>query len=123
MMDLKAKPEIESDLADLRDNAARASVLLKAMANKQRLVILCHLVESEKTVSALRGQIGLSQSALSQHLAILRHDGLVRARRAGTTVIYSLASREAAALMATLYELFCDSTTRTQNGEQIAERP
>ena len=125
MMDLKERPEAGNtlDLEDLRENAARASTLLKAMANKQRLVILCHLVEGEKTVGALRDRIGLSQSALSQHLAILRHDGLVRTRRAGTSVIYSLASPQAAAVMGTLYDLFCDSSAPTENGGQTAARP
>ena len=117
MMDLKERTEAGGmgDLADLRENAARASSLLKAMANKQRLMILCHLVEGERTVGALRDRIGLSQSALSQHLAILRHDGLVRARRAGTSVFYSLASPQATAMMETLYELFCGAVARGDN--------
>jgi DNA-binding transcriptional ArsR family regulator len=120
MMDLKEKTRAGStgELADLRENAGRASSLLRAMANKQRLVILCHLGESEKTVGALRTEIGLSQSALSQHLAILRRDGLVQARRAGTSVVYSLASAEAAAMMATLYGLFCDPAAPEQGGKQ-----
>ena len=120
MMDLKEKTRTENIGAppDLRENAGRASSLLRAMANKQRLVILCHLVESEKTVGALRTEIGLSQSALSQHLAILRRDGLVQARRDGTSVVYSLASDEAAAMMATLYNLFCDSSPPEQGGKQ-----
>ena len=124
MMDLKEKPEAEDagDPSDLLENASRASSLLRAMANKQRLVILCHLVESEKTVGALRARIGLSQSALSQHLAILRRDGLVQARRAGTSVVYSLASPEAAAMMGTLYGLFCDTSRRPGPGEENEER-
>ncbi len=125
MMDLKERigDENVADLADLRENATRASTLLKAMANKQRLMILCHLVEGEKTVGDLRDRIGLSQSALSQHLAILRHDGLVGTRRAGTSVIYALASPQAAAMMETLYQLFCDGTSRPrQGGKQIGER-
>ena len=96
-----------SELSELRENASRASTLLKAMANKQRLLILCHLAEGEKSVGALREEIGLSQSALSQHLAILRRDKLVETRRSATTVNYSVASPEALALMETLYGLFC----------------
>jgi DNA-binding transcriptional ArsR family regulator len=124
MMELSEETQAETagDLADLRENASRASSLLKAMANKQRLVILCHLVEGEKTVGALRAEIGLSQSALSQHLAVLRHDRLVQARRAGTSVIYSLASPEAAAMMVTLYGLFCDSSARVPIGEKNFEQ-
>lgn len=118
MMDLKEKTETPSagDPVDLRENAGRASSLLRAMANKQRLVILCHLFEGEKTVGALLDQIGLSQSALSQHLAILRRDGLVESRRNGTSVVYSLASPEAAAMMATLHGLFCDTSERETGG-------
>ena len=124
MMDLKERTGDENvvDLADLRENATRASTLLKAMANKQRLMILCHLVEGEKTVGALRDRIGLSQSALSQHLAILRHDGLVRTRRAGTSVIYALASPQATAMMGTLYELFCGAAARSDYSERAESR-
>ncbi len=125
MMDLKERTEAGNtvDLADLRENASRASTLLKAMANKQRLMILCHLVEGEKTVGALRDRVGLSQSALSQHLAVLRHDGLVRTRRAGTSVIYALASPQATAVMATLYELFCGAAARGQDRLRAEGRP
>jgi len=103
----KHQAEAVSEPSELRENASRASTLLKAMANKQRLLILCHLAEGEKSVGALRDEIGLSQSALSQHLAILRRDGLVETRRSATTVNYSVASPEALAMMETLYGLFC----------------
>jgi DNA-binding transcriptional ArsR family regulator len=101
------RAETVNELSELRENASRASTLLKAMANKQRLLILCHLAEGEKSVGALREEIGLSQSALSQHLAILRRDKLVETRRSATTVNYSVASPEALAMMDTLYGLFC----------------
>ncbi len=103
----KHQAKAVSELSELRENASRASTLLKAMANKQRLLILCHLAEGEKSVGALQEEIGLSQSALSQHLAILRRDKLVETRRSATTVNYSVASPEALALMDTLYGLFC----------------
>jgi DNA-binding transcriptional ArsR family regulator len=93
---------------DLEQNARRASTLLKAMANERRLLILCHLAEGEKSVGELERLVGLSQSALSQHLARLRHDALVRTRRAAQTIYYSLAGREAGAVMETLYHLYCD---------------
>jgi DNA-binding transcriptional ArsR family regulator len=89
------------------------------MANKQRLLILCHLAEGEKSVGALRTEIGLGQSALSQHLAILRRDGLVETRRSATTVIYSLASPEAVAMMETLYGLFCHKATGAPPDRQV----
>jgi len=91
----------------LEKNAARACNLLGAMANPSRLLILCQLAEGEKAVGELQPLIGLSQSALSQHLAVLREKHLVRTRRAGQQIYYSLASREATALMHTLHEEFC----------------
>ena len=91
----------------LERNAARACALLGAMANPSRLLILCQLAEHEKSVGELQPLIGLSQSALSQHLAVLREKGLVRTRREGQQIYYSLASREATALMHTLHEEFC----------------
>ena len=93
---------------DLEKNARRASALLKAMANERRLLILCHLAEGEKSVGELERLVGLSQSALSQHLARLRHDDLVQTRRAAQTIYYSLAGREAGAVMETLYQLYCE---------------
>ncbi len=92
---------------DMRANARRASVLLKAMSNERRLLILCHLAEGEKSVGALEALVGLGQSALSQHLARLRRDKLVTTRRAAQTIYYALAGREAAAVMATLHDLYC----------------
>jgi len=94
--------------SDLERNARKASALLKAMANDRRLLILCFLAQGEKSVSELETLISLSQSALSQHLARLRRDGLVTTRRAAQTIYYSLAGREAGAIMETLYSLFCE---------------
>ena len=74
--------------------------LLKALANERRLMILCVLGERETSVGDLALRVGLSQSALSQHLAKLREDGLVTTRRQAQTVFYSLASREAAEVIA-----------------------
>jgi DNA-binding transcriptional ArsR family regulator len=91
----------------LEKNATRACSMLGAMANPSRLLILCQLAESEKSVGELQPLIGLSQSALSQHLAVLREKKVVRTRREGQQIFYSLASREAGALMHTLHEEFC----------------
>jgi len=84
-----------------------AEQLLKLMANRHRLMILCALSEGERSVGAIRGLIGLSQSAVSQHLARMRTDGLVRTRREAQTVYYTLASREVAAIINLLESLFC----------------
>jgi DNA-binding transcriptional ArsR family regulator len=94
-------------LRRLEKNAHKACDLLAGMANTSRLMILCQLAGSEKSVSELQPLIGLSQSALSQHLAVLRRKHLVRTRRAGQSVYYSLASGEAAAVMSTLHAQFC----------------
>ena len=96
-----------STIQRLEKNATRACSMLGAMANPSRLLILCQLAESEKSVGELQPLIGLSQSALSQHLAMLREKRVVRTRREGQQIFYSLASREAGALMHTLHEEFC----------------
>lgn len=97
------------DLERIQGNAKRASTLLKAMSNQHRLMILCQLVPGEKCVSELEKIVGLSQSALSQHLARLRRDSLVTTRREAQTIFYSLAGDEASAVIETLYGLYCDT--------------
>ena len=95
------------DLARFQDNARRASTLLKAMSNEHRLMILCQLTKGEKCVSELERIIGLSQSALSQHLARLRRDEVVKTRRDAQTIYYSLSGPEARAIIETLYDFYC----------------
>lgn len=95
------------DLQTLQENARRATALLRAMGNAHRLMILCQLLGGEKNVSELERLIGLSQSALSQHLARLRHDRLVQTRRSAQTIFYSLSGGEARAVLSTLYALYC----------------
>jgi len=101
-----------AEVARLHDSAVRVTDLLKAMANPSRLMILCQLAEGEKAVGELEGVIGLSQSALSQHLMVLRRDGIVSARRVAQSVFYSLVSKEAQAIVLVLYDLFCRSTPK-----------
>lgn len=96
-----------ANLTELHDMASHACELLKAMANEWRLMILCHLAEGEKTVSQLQNLLGLSQSALSQHLAILRREKIVRSRKQAQSVSYSLSGDEATKVMETLHEVFC----------------
>jgi DNA-binding transcriptional ArsR family regulator len=94
------------DLEQLQENARIASNLLKAMCNERRLLILCQLLHGEKTVGELEGAIGLSQSALSQHLAILRQHDLVKTRREAQSIYYSLSGPESRAILETLYRLY-----------------
>jgi ArsR family transcriptional regulator len=111
-----AAPAISFDrstIKRLEKNATRACDLLGAMANPSRLLIMCQLAENEKSVGELQPLIGLSQSALSQHLAVLRDKRLVRTRRDGQQIFYSIASREAGALMHTLHEEFCTPKRRS----------
>lgn len=95
------------ELAELEKNAERASQLLGAMANSHRLMVLCKLVEGEKSVNALAQSVGLSQSALSQHLAKLREKGFVSTRRDAQTIYYRLASEEVRLVLTTLYGIYC----------------
>ena len=97
------------DIAAFEANAAAAAKLLRALANERRLMVLCQLTDGELAVGALQGRIGLSQSALSQHLAILREDGIVATRRRGQSILYRIADPAAAKLIATLAEIFCPS--------------
>jgi DNA-binding transcriptional ArsR family regulator len=96
------------DPRQLQRKAREASELLKALGNEHRLMILCQLLERERSVGELVQLIGLGQSALSQHLARLRRDGLVRTRRSAQTIYYSVAGAEARALLETLHRLYCD---------------
>jgi DNA-binding transcriptional ArsR family regulator len=95
-------------LSELEQNARRAAKLLKAMSNSARLVILCQLADGERSVGELERAVGLSQSGISQHLAVLRREGVVSSRRIRQTVLYSLASRDVVTVMGTLHAVFCN---------------
>ena len=112
------------NLEELKRKAGAAETLLKALANRNRLVILCELLKGERSVSALQSAVGLSQSALSQHLARLREDELVATRRESQTIYYSLASDHVSRLIGLLYELYCAPTgeTTTKPPARSAER-
>jgi len=97
----------EIDIADMEEHAAAACALLKSMANERRLLILCHLADGARTVSELTDLIGLGQSALSQHLAIMRRENLVSTTRMGQSIRYSLSSPEVEAVLKTVYDLYC----------------
>jgi len=95
------------DPSELEDKAEQVSRLLKSLANERRLLILCHLIQGEKSVGELERLVDLSQSALSQHLARLRKEALVTTRREAQTIFYSVASEDSKAVLATLYEIYC----------------
>lgn len=88
-------------------SAAAAATLLRALANEKRLLVLCQLGDEELSVGALQARLGLSQSALSQHLAVLREEGIVATRRDGQTIHYRIADPAAVQVIATLASIFC----------------
>jgi len=99
------------DIQQLKASASQASQLLKALANSDRLLLLCQLAQGERNVSELEVVLGIQQPTLSQQLAVLRREGLVETRRDGKQIYYRISSREALAVIATLYELFCHEET------------
>lgn len=94
-------------LADMRPRAEQAAAMLAAMANPKRLLVLCSLVEHERSVGELAKLVGLSDAALSQHLSKMRTLSLVRSRRDGQTIYYTLASGDVRAVLETLHRRFC----------------
>jgi len=100
------------DAKELTAKAREAARLLSALANQHRLAMLCELVEGERPVGALVQAVGLSQSALSQHLAKLRAAGVVATRRDAQTIYYRLASDAAGNIMSTLAEIYCRRGSR-----------
>jgi ArsR family transcriptional regulator len=107
--------DIRQDYAPLADNGAEAVLedareaaeFLKALAHEGRLAILCHLVTGERSVGELEQLLGARQAAVSQQLARLRHEGLVRARRDGKTIYYSIDDPKVRLIIETLYAVFC----------------
>lgn len=113
------------NLSEMETSAASASRLLKSLANEHRLLILCQLVEGEKSVGTLEEKLHLRQPHLSQLLARLRRDGLVRTRRQSRTIFYDLDSSAAVAILERLYELFCapgGAETRSERSEAFAKK-
>ena len=91
----------------MRSHAGEAARLLRALANDKRLMLLCLLVDGEHSVGELNAKVELSQSALSQHLAVLREDGLVTTRREAQTIFYALADGPAQRIIETLHGIYC----------------
>ncbi|KKB75867.1 transcriptional regulator [Devosia soli] len=97
------------NVAELEPRAEEAAQLLTAMANPKRLLILCNLLDQERSVSELSRIVDLDQSPLSQHLSKLRALGLVKTRREGQAIFYRLASEPVSRVLATLYDIYCRS--------------
>ncbi|WP_435277135.1 ArsR/SmtB family transcription factor [Psychrobium sp. nBUS_13] len=91
----------------MAEKAAVVESVLKMMANRNRLMILCSLLDEERSVTQLNDIVPLSQSALSQHLSALRQAELVATRREAQTIYYRVASDSVRAILATLYEQYC----------------
>jgi DNA-binding transcriptional ArsR family regulator len=107
----------------MQENATRASEMMKLLGHPHRLMILCELHQGERSVTELCQRIGINQSPLSQHLARMRHEGVVESRRQAQTVYYSLTGPAVSAIISLLYELYCDpalaeagATTEGVNG-------
>ncbi|GAA5785808.1 metalloregulator ArsR/SmtB family transcription factor [Chitiniphilus shinanonensis] len=96
------------DIAKLRDAAGQAATLLKLLANEDRLLLLCQMVEQERCVSDLETLTGIRQPTLSQQLGVLRTEQVVDTRREGKRIYYRLASEEVRATLALLYQLYCN---------------
>lgn len=102
----------------MQAQAEVATKLLKAIANPQRLRILCLLIEGELTVSQINEHVDLSQSALSQHLAILRQKSLVTTRKQAQTIFYSVADGAVNQIIQTLHDIYCPSGSETHSNHQ-----
>lgn len=101
------KTTTPKERSELLKQARRASDLLKALSHESRLLILCLLTESEKSVSEIEEIMDMPQAAVSQQLARLRADGLVKTRREGRSIFYSISDGEVASVVDTLHRLFC----------------
>jgi ArsR family transcriptional regulator, virulence genes transcriptional regulator len=102
--------------------ADQASDLLKALANRHRLMIICQLIDAERSVGELAAFLGIRDSTVSQHLALLRKDGLVASRRDGQTIWYQISSGPAREVVKTLYRVYCSQapTCRPKLSRKIA---
>ena len=95
------------NMNEMRETAPKVSELMKVLSNEHRLMILCQLVEKERSVGELAELLGMRQATLSQHLAVLRRDGIVGTRREAQSIYYSLARPDVRALMGFLYQTYC----------------
>ena len=99
--------EITIDAGKMANAAQQASELMKTLGHKDRLMVLCHLASGEKSVGELAGLLDIPQSPLSQHLARMRKESLVKTRREAQTIYYSISSGEAGRMVELMHELYC----------------
>ena len=97
----------QSEIDSMMDNAITASQFLKAISHEGRLMILCYLASGEKSVTDLEGLLSSRQAAVSQQLSRLRLEGLVKARREGKAIYYTLADKRATRILDVVYDIFC----------------
>jgi DNA-binding transcriptional ArsR family regulator len=114
--ELRSDAEFSPELDELMRNARRASDFLKALSHENRLLLLCLLSESQRSVGELESILSMRQSAVSQQLARLRLDGLVTAQREGKAVFYSIATEDVRRMIAVVYDIFCGSGTKPSAG-------
>ncbi|MBT8446381.1 MAG: metalloregulator ArsR/SmtB family transcription factor [Gammaproteobacteria bacterium] len=96
------------DLEKMQSSASDVSDLLKLLGHPDRLMVLCQLKFGEQSVGELSGNLGIKQSPLSQHLARMRHEGVVTSRRDAQTMYYSITDEKVAQVVGVLYELYCE---------------
>lgn len=111
--DIQADSQFSPELEQLMCRAQDASDFLKALAHESRLMVLCLLSEKERSVSELERILSLRQPTISQQLARLRDDQLVKTRRDGNVIYYSLASEEVRKIIEALYTIFCGGASKT----------
>ena len=109
------------NVSEMMHAVEQATELLKSLASRNRLLLLCHLVESERSVGELARLIDARETTVSQQLALLRKDGLVRTRRDGQSIYYSLASSRAAKVIETLHGIYCAPTGAVDVAEAAVE--
>ena len=109
-------------IEDMHAHAAEAAGLLKVLGNEQRLLILCNLLEGPLAVGELNARVELSQSALSQHLALLREAGLVETRRESQSIVYSLPPGPVTQVMAVMQDIYCPAPSRAGRSVQAGAR-
>lgn len=113
---------MHADIQLFKENARQAESFLKAIANGHRLMILCELKDRELCVGQLQEILGASQSTLSQHLARLREDELVKTRRVAQTIYYSLSDPNVTRVINLLYDIFCSNSCPSNGRESKANR-